>query len=59
MNAFSVVLSIAVASLLAPFVSRLHRRPLVWATLVVVNLIIISLYIVIRDTWHPELRAEN
>jgi hypothetical protein len=57
MNALSVVLSIAVASIVAPLVTRLHKRPLVWVTLAVVNLIIISLYIIIRDTWHPELRA--
>lgn len=60
MNALSVVISVAVASLIGPFVARLHRRSLVWITLAVVNLIIISLYIVVRDTWHPELRgAEN
>lgn len=57
MNAFAVIVSIFIASLVGPFIARLHKYPLVWVTLAVVNLIIISLYIVVRDTWHPELRA--
>lgn len=57
MNALTVVLSVLVASLLGPFIVRLQKRPLVWVTLAIVNLVIISVYIIIRDTWHPELRA--
>jgi len=57
MNALAVVISIAIASLAGPFIARLQRRPLVWVTLALVNLIIISVYIVVRNTWHPELRS--
>ena len=57
MNALSVVLTIFVLSIMAPFLAKLQKRPLVWVTLGLVNLVIISLYIIIRDTWHPELRA--
>ncbi len=60
MNALTVVIGILVASIAGPFIVRLQKRPLVWITLAIVNLIIISVYIVVRDTWHPELRgAEN
>jgi hypothetical protein len=57
MNAFSVVVGIVILSIIGPFVARLHKSSLVWITLAIVNLIIISVYVVVRDTWHPELRA--
>ena len=57
MNALSVVISIVIVSLFAPFAARLHRSKVVWITLALVNVIIISLYVIVRDTWHPELRA--
>ncbi len=57
MNALSVIIAIVIASLIGPFVTRLHRSTQVWITLAIVNLIIISVYIVVGDTWHPELRA--
>lgn len=57
MNALTVVIGIVVLSLVGPFMARLHKSSLVWITLAIVNLIIVSLYVIVRDTWHPELRA--
>ncbi len=57
MNALGVIITLFILSVVGPFVARLHNRPLVWVTLGLVNLIIISLFIIVRDTWHPELRG--
>lgn len=55
MNALSVIVTIIILSAIGPFVTRLHKRPLVWVTLAIVNLIIVTIYIVVADTFHPEL----
>ena len=56
MSALMVIVTIAVLSIVGPFVLRLHRSSLVWITLAIVNLIIVSLYITVRDSSPDILR---
>lgn len=58
MNALTTIIVLVVLSLAAPFALHLHRHRLVWITLAIVNLIIIALYIIVRDTWQPELAMQ-
>lgn len=55
MNALITIIGVLVLSLAAPFALRLQRNRLVWITLAITNLIIIALYIIVRDTWQPDL----
>lgn len=49
MSALTVIIIIAVLSLVAPFVLKLHKSRMVWITLFLVNLIIISLFVIVYD----------
>lgn len=50
MNPLYVIIAVAVLCAIAPFVLRIHRSALVWITLLIVNFIIISLYVIVKDT---------
>ncbi len=56
MNALTVIITIVVLSIIGPFVTRLHKSALVWITLAIVNLIIISLYVIVKDSSPDVLR---
>ena len=50
MSAQTVILLIVVLSVIAPFLLRLYRSPLVWITLLIVNAIIITVFVVVRES---------
>jgi cytoskeletal protein RodZ len=59
MNGLTVILAIVILSLAAPFALRIYRSVLVWVTLFIVNVIIISLFIVVRDSAPQKLNPEH
>ena len=54
MSELVIIILIVILSLVGPFVLKLHKSATVWATMVLVNVVIISVFIVVRDS-SPQL----
>lgn len=54
MSELVVIILIVILSLVGPFLLNLHKSATVWATMVLVNVIIISVFVVVRDS-SPQL----
>lgn len=50
MTPLSVIIGILVISFIAPFIIRRQNNIETWATVIIVNLVIISLFYIVRTT---------